>query len=96
MTYALLASPAAQRELDDLPSDIADGLRLVLHALAKTPYSKRFDVKLLRGGTPGIKSWRLRVGEYRAILQFDHEAEEIHVVRIGHRSTVYRGWPDWV
>ena len=96
MAYVLLASPAAQRELDDLPEDIADGLRLVLHELAKQPHSKRFDIKLLRGGTPGIKSLRLRVGDYRVILQFDHAAKEIHIVRIGHRSTVYRGWPDWV
>lgn len=92
MAYALLANPAAQRELDALPDRIADGLRIVLRELAANPRSDRFDVKLLQGGRTGIKRWRLRVGDYRIVFQFDHAAKEIRVVRIGHRSTVYRGW----
>jgi len=33
---------------------------------------------------------RLRVGEYRVILQLYHDLEEIRIARVGHRSTVYR------
>jgi mRNA interferase RelE/StbE len=88
--YALLANPSAQRELDALPPRIAEGIRAVLRALADEPRSKRFDLKVLQGGS--TRSWRLRIGDYRVILGLDHERQEILVVRIGPRSTVYRGW----
>ncbi len=91
MPYALLASPHAQRDLDDLPVRIADGIRLLLHALAEEPRSRRFDIKQL-GGSHRSKRLRLRIGEYRILLDIDHQRQQILVARIGHRSTVYRGW----
>lgn len=49
-------------------------------------------MKVLQGGQPGQLRHRLRIGDYRVILRIDHERQEILVVRIGHRSTVYRSW----
>ena len=34
--------------------------------------------------------YKLRIGDYRAILYINHEAEIIQIVRIGHRKNVYR------
>jgi len=37
--------------------------------------------------------WRLTVGEYRVVYAIDDRAERIIVVRVGHRSDIYRGGP---
>ena len=90
MAYALLAHPVAQKELQALPGAIADGLRKVLVALSEAPRDPRFDLRPLRGQTDRPRPLRLRVGEYRVILQIYHDLEEIRVARVGHRSNVYR------
>lgn len=92
MAYALLTVPAVQRQLEDLPPAIADGLRAVLMALAQDPQSRRFDLRKLAGNDQRPPPLRLRVGDYRVILQVYHDLKEIRISRIGHRSTVYRGW----
>lgn len=92
MAYALLTVPSVQRQLDALPRRIADGLRLVLQALAEDPRSRRFDLKPLQGTYHRPPPLRLRVGEYRVILQVYHDVKEIRLSAIGHRSTIYRDW----
>ena len=37
---------------------------------------------------PQLGSFRFRIGEYRVI--FDLEGEEIVILRVGHRSEIYR------
>jgi mRNA interferase RelE/StbE len=34
--------------------------------------------------------WRYRVGDYRIVGEIQHQAVRILVIRIGHRSYVYR------
>lgn len=42
----------------------------------------------------GAKPWRsLRVGHYRAIVRFDHEAKVMQVGAVGHRSSIYDEFP---
>jgi mRNA interferase RelE/StbE len=93
LPYALLTVPSVQRQLDALPARIADGLRDVLRALALDPRSRRFDLKKLVGPDDRPPLLRLRVGDYRVILQIYHDLQEIRISAIGHRSNVYRGWP---
>lgn len=90
MPYTLLAHPVAQKELDALPKAVADGLRKVLVALSESPRDSRFDLRPLRGQTDRPRPLRMRVGEYRIILQIYHNLKEIRIARVGHRSTVYR------
>ena len=52
--------------------------------LAADPYSA--PVKPLRGRP----EWRLRVGDWRALLRVDHEARTIVVVAIGPRGDIYK------
>jgi mRNA interferase RelE/StbE len=89
--YALLAEPRAQRELDALPPRIQQGLRLVLQTLAQNPRDGRFDLKPMRGVRRRPPYLRLRVGDYRVLLQVDHKARQILVAMVGHRKDVYRG-----
>ena len=89
--YVLLAHPTAQKELDVLPTRIADGIRRVLAALAKSPRDPRFDLRALKAVDGEPPAMRLRVGEYRVILRIHHPEKEIRIARIGHRSGIYRG-----
>jgi mRNA interferase RelE/StbE len=36
------------------------------------------------------KSWRVRVGDYRLIYEIDDSLKTVTVIKIGHRSDVYR------
>lgn len=40
-------------------------------------------------GTGNLEDWRVRVGDYRIVYRVDDEAEEILVLDIGHRQSVY-------
>lgn len=37
-----------------------------------------------------VEAYKLRVGDYRVIVDVDWESEILHVLTLGHRSTVYR------
>jgi mRNA interferase RelE/StbE len=34
--------------------------------------------------------WRIRVGDYRVIYAIDDNAQEVTILRVGHRRHVYR------
>jgi len=34
-------------------------------------------------------NYKLRIGDYRAIIDWDKEADELFVIAVGHRSTIY-------
>ena len=38
----------------------------------------------------GMSYYRLRVGDYRVIYEFDAAKEEIYLITLGHRREVYR------
>jgi len=35
------------------------------------------------------KMYRLRIGKYRLVYAIKYETNEIHVIRVGHRETIY-------
>ena len=42
----------------------------------------------------GFTLWKLRVGDYRAIIQINTHKNTIFVVKIGHRKNVYKNLKD--
>ena len=42
------------------------------------------------GRLANVNLWKLRIGDYRAIIRFDRAKQEITVVDIGHRKNVYK------
>ena len=58
----------------------------ILHALTEYGESGTGDIKALSGQWQG--HFRLRVGDYRVI--FSISPEEITVIRVRHRSEIYR------
>ena len=45
-------------------------------------------------GGKGIGLRRLRVGTYRVVYRIQEQRVSVLVIRIGHRSEVYRGFED--
>ena len=37
-----------------------------------------------------VEAFKTRVGDYRAIVDVDWQRRIVHVLSVGHRSTVYR------
>jgi mRNA interferase RelE/StbE len=38
----------------------------------------------------GVDAFRLRVGDYRIVYQFDARKNELHLIAVGHRRDVYK------
>ena len=85
MSYRILLSPAAQKALERLPLDIQNRLAGKISALAENP--RPLGTKTLKGTKGDL---RLRVGDYRIVYRIEDERLLIRVVKIGHRSEVYR------
>jgi Cytotoxic translational repressor of toxin-antitoxin stability system len=84
-SYNVRLHPSANEELTDLPGDTRDRMTDTLHEVAgnRSP-TQHTRVKQMQG--PDL--YRVRVGEYRAVLSLDKP--DLLVLRIGERATVYR------
>lgn len=82
--------PVARNELLSLRNPIRDRIRAAIRALADDPTPA--DSIAMRG--KGIGLYRLRVGTYRVVYRIQEERIRVLVIRVGHRSEVYRGW-EW-
>ena len=84
MAYKVRIEKQASKALEKLESGIQKRVVVVIRSLADNPRP------------PGSKkmknrdSWRIRIGNYRVIYGINDEKSLIAVVKIGHRSDVYR------
>ncbi len=85
MTYQIVFSPTAYRQLEDIPKADQRRIREKIDRLSTNPRPP--GAKLLKGG-PGLL--RIRVGDYRVIYKVEDDRLIVLVIRIGHRSEVYR------
>ena len=80
----LFITKKAQKELDKIPNSIAKNIVKHLRILSQYPFpanSKKLS---------GKENYRLRVGSYRTIYSVDKKREEITILRVAHRKTIYR------
>jgi mRNA interferase RelE/StbE len=82
--------PVARRKLLALRGPIQEQIRNAIRLLAGDPTPS--DSIAMRG--KGTNLHRLRVGNYRVVYRLQAERVCVLVIRIGHRSEVYRGWED--
>jgi mRNA interferase RelE/StbE len=83
MAWTVVLSRSAEKSLRKLPADIqrwAVKIIAELHGGPRISGAEKLEV-------PG-KLFRVRKGDYR--LTFEVRADEIRVIRIGHRRDVYR------
>ena len=75
----------AQKDFANLDRRTQRRIRAALDRLLTYPQAA--DLKKLQG-SPG--KWRLRVGDWRIILEANPEKELLYVLRVRHRREAYR------
>jgi mRNA interferase RelE/StbE len=85
VTYRIEVTPAARRDLANLPRNILQRVDRKILALAADPFP--VGTKKLEGAD---EFFRLRVGDYRVIYRVERRHLVILIVRIRHRKEVYR------
>ena len=80
--YTILFSDSALRQLKKLEREIQERLTKALERIRIRP--EAYVQKLV--GDPGYK---LRVGDYRMIMDIDQGRLQILVIKAGHRKNVY-------
>ena len=79
----VLLHPDVEKKLDSLPDDIEDRIRSKLEEAGTNPDR---HLKLLKGRD----EYSLRIGKRRAIIQWVKEQDELRVLEIDTRDTVYQ------
>ena len=82
MDYKILWSARAAKQMERLDRSIAKRIYEKVDQLQQDP--ERYVEKLVRH-----PYYRLRVGDYRVILDIQHDLVRILILRVGHRSNVY-------
>ena len=83
MSYSVIFSKHARKQLEDLEPDIQRRLVSALERIRIRP--EKYVQKLA-----GRPNYRIRVGDYRVILDIEHEKLVILVIKVGHRKNVYK------
>lgn len=84
MTYQVVLSPSATRQLRKFDPDVRRRIQAVLELLAENPWPPA--ATRLVGGAG---EWRVRTGDYRVIYEIHEGRLLVLVLRMGHRREVY-------
>jgi mRNA interferase RelE/StbE len=82
MEYEIIWSTKAADQMRRLDRSIAKRIYEKVGQIYQNP--ERFVEKLVR-----YPFYRLRVGDYRVILDIKHESVRILILKVGHRSRIY-------
>ena len=82
MTYEVMASSAAQRDVRRLPPEHKRRLGEAMLALAEDPRGQGQKLAV-------EDAYRKRVGDYRIVFRVDDANARVLVVRVRHRREVY-------
>jgi len=80
--YEIIVSDKAKKQLSKLSPDIRDRMGIALERIRIRP--QHFVLRLV-----GSPYYRLRVGDYRVILNIINEKLVIMIIEIGHRKNIY-------
>lgn len=83
--YRVCLTRAAEKELDSLPTKIADRILDVIRQLATDPRPK--GSKKLAGSA---NAHRIRISDYRVIYEVHDKEVLVMVIRVSHRKDAYR------
>lgn len=81
--YRLIWAPRVKEELKELAPRLAERVIKKVAELELAPY--HFVEKMT-----DVNCWKLRVGDYRVLLDIDEKKKEIQVLKVGHRKNVYK------
>jgi len=83
MSYEIIFTDTSRKQFKKLEKDIQERIIKALERIRIRP--EAYVKKLV--GDPG---YRLRVGEYRVIIDIKKEKLVILVIKIGHRKNIYK------
>lgn len=82
--YEIVISEKALKQLKKLEKDIQER---IIHALERIRIRpEAYVIKLV-----GDPAYKLRVGDYRVLLDVDKNKLLILVIKVGHRKNIYKG-----
>jgi mRNA interferase RelE/StbE len=81
--YKVVFTQRALKDLENIDKEIQNRIAAKLKECSKEPL--RYARKLI---SPKLGTYRFRVGDYRVI--FDIDRENIVILRIGHRKSIYK------
>ena len=81
--YAIKFSQTAEKQFEKLDISIQERVIASLERIRFRPY--HFVKRIV-----GTDSYRLRVGDYRVILNIQNDVLVIMVITIGHRKIIYK------
>lgn len=87
MPMQLVLEKAARKGLDKMSPKLAKALLDRLETIAKTPFARHANVTALAGEK---NAFRLRQGDWRAVYRIDRVEDEMRVVLVDVRGSVYR------
>jgi len=80
--FNLVFDKKALEELQKLEKDIKERIWNKLQVCKEEPFRFLEPLKEING-------FKLRVGDYRAIIDVDNVTKTINVIKVGHRKNVY-------
>ena len=83
MVYKLIWSKESYRSINKLDSFVSKRIFKLIKEFSLDPRSK--EIKKLKGE----KGFRLRVGDYRIIIDIEESEKLIKILKIGHRKNIY-------
>jgi mRNA interferase RelE/StbE len=89
MAWTVKIEKAAKGDLAKLDAQIACRILKFLHNRLAGRDDPRSTGEALKGSELG-EFWKYRVGDYRIICRLEDSTITVFVVRIGHRSKVYK------
>jgi mRNA interferase RelE/StbE len=87
MTFKVIYSRTADQNLSHLPDDIRSRIILAIRRIRDNPFP---HIHRLHTQKTEYPLYKMRVGQYRVILQIIQDVLVIYVVDVGHRKNVYR------
>lgn len=89
MAWTVRLSETAERELAKLDKPVARRIILFLRERVANLEDPRSIGEALKGSRYG-ELWKYRQGDYRIIASIKDDVVQILVVKVGHRSKVYK------
>jgi mRNA interferase RelE/StbE len=85
LKYTVLLTSTASRQLEVLPEQVRRRVDRMINSLEEDPRPPQI------GKLMGTKDeWRIRVGDYRILLEIDDRNETVVIFRILHRKEAYK------
>jgi len=83
MAYDIIWSPKSKDDLKSLNSEIALRIIKKVSELELSPY--HFLEKMT-----DVNCWKMRVGDYRVLIDIDESKKRIEILKAGHRKNIYK------